>query len=150
MEGRPRPLIGTLGGGFFGFAYGFVAGVVKAYSWQAALPTCLRIGLVDGLVFGVVFSAGAGLTFCLLGVLESPLDLDSVVSPRSLLNTNRATVTTQLLVWAPTFGQWSVSAAVWWSTSCRGPWARSSGPPTPASCSASSAASAAPSDTPSP
>ncbi|WP_406415860.1 helix-turn-helix domain-containing protein [Streptomyces sp. NBC_01614] len=100
----PRLLIGTLGGGFFGFAYGFVAGVVKAYSWQAALPTCLRIGLVDGLVFGVVFSAGAGLTFCLLGVLESPLDLDSVVSPRSLLNTNRATVTTQLLVWAPTFG----------------------------------------------
>ncbi|MEV6998906.1 helix-turn-helix domain-containing protein [Streptomyces sp. NPDC093982] len=100
----PRLLIGTLGGGFFGFAYGFVAGVVKAYGWQAALPTCLRIGLVDGLVFGVVFSAGAGLTFCLLGVLESPLNLDSVVSPRSLLNTNRATVTTQLLVWAPTFG----------------------------------------------
>jgi hypothetical protein len=100
----PRLVIGTLGGAIFGFAYGFVVGLVKAYGWQAEPSTALHVGLVDGLLYGLVFGAGAGLTFCLLGFLETPLDIDSAVNPRSLLTTNRATVITQLLVWAPTFG----------------------------------------------
>ncbi|MFI7414581.1 helix-turn-helix domain-containing protein [Streptomyces sp. NPDC049627] len=99
----PRLVIGTLGGAMFGFAYGFFVGLVKSYAWTDT-PTMLHIGLVDGLVYGLVFGAGTGLTFCLLGILETPLDLESAVSPRTLLNTNRTTVTTQLLVWAPTFG----------------------------------------------
>ncbi|MFE0252406.1 helix-turn-helix domain-containing protein [Streptomyces sp. NPDC059010] len=100
----PRLVIGTLGGGMFGFAYGFVVGMVKAYAWTADGSIMLRIGLVEGLVYGLVFCVGTGLTFCLLGVLESPLDLESAVNPRTLLTTNRRTVTMQLLVWAPTFG----------------------------------------------
>ncbi|MBT2365921.1 helix-turn-helix domain-containing protein [Streptomyces sp. ISL-10] len=100
----PRLVIGTLGGAIFGFAYGFVVGMVHAYAWKAGLSTGLHIAIVDGTVYGLVFGAGAGLTFCLLGLLETPLDLDSAVNPRSLLNTNRGTVITQLLVWAPAFG----------------------------------------------
>ncbi|MFI6011432.1 helix-turn-helix domain-containing protein [Streptomyces sp. NPDC051243] len=100
----PRLVIGTFGGAMFGFAYGFLVGLVKSYAWTDDTTAMLRIGFVDGLVYGLVFSAGAGLTFCLLGLLETPLDLGSAVNPRTLLTTNRRTVTTQLLVWAPTFG----------------------------------------------
>ncbi|MBT2431903.1 hypothetical protein J7F01_06770, partial [Streptomyces sp. ISL-22] len=112
IRGRPRAtvwtagsrlVIGTLGGATFGFAYGFLVGLVKSYAWTDP-STMLRIGLVDGLVYGLVFGAGTGLAFCLLGLLETPLDLDSAVNPRTLLTTNRRTVATQLLVWAPTFG----------------------------------------------
>jgi transcriptional regulator with XRE-family HTH domain len=100
----PRLVIGTLGGAILGFAYGFVVGLVQSYGSKAELSTALHAGLVDGFVIGLVFSTGAGLTFCVLGFLETPLDIDSAVSPRSLLNTNRRTMITQLLVWAPTFG----------------------------------------------
>ncbi|MGW1954211.1 helix-turn-helix domain-containing protein [Streptomyces sp. NPDC001920] len=100
----PRLVIGTLGGAVFGFGYGFVLGVVKSYALTPELSAVLHVGFVDGLVYGLVFGVGTGLTFCLLGLLETPLDLDSAVNPRGLLHTNRRTVTTQLLVWAPTFG----------------------------------------------
>ncbi|GHH24343.1 helix-turn-helix domain-containing protein [Streptomyces lanatus] len=100
----PRLVIGTLGGAVFGFGYGFVIGLVKGYAWTDDVSLVLHIALVDGLVYGSVFAAGAGITFCLLGVLETPLDLDSAVNPRSLLMTDRGAVTTQLLVWAPVFG----------------------------------------------
>ncbi|MFF8023209.1 helix-turn-helix domain-containing protein [Streptomyces sp. NPDC007896] len=100
----PRLVIGMLGGLVFGFGYGCVTGVMNSLVWKAGLPTALHVGLVNGSVYGLVFSGGAGLTFCLIGLLESPLDIRSAVHPRSLLTTNRGTVTTQLLVWAPTFG----------------------------------------------
>ncbi|GGK04566.1 hypothetical protein GCM10011583_40430 [Streptomyces camponoticapitis] len=100
----PRLVIGVLGGGLFGSAYGFAVGLVHASGWNAGTSAMLRNGLVEAIVFGLVFSAGTGFTFCLIGLLETPLDIDSAVSPRSVLNTNRRTVATQLLVWAPTFG----------------------------------------------
>ncbi|MFE4173064.1 helix-turn-helix domain-containing protein [Streptomyces sp. NPDC056909] len=101
----PRLVIGMLGGLVFGFGYGLVVGVMNTRPvWKTSLSTVLHVGLVDGIVYGLAFSAGAGFTFCLLGLLETPLDIRSAVHPRGLLKTNRATVTTQLLVWAPTFG----------------------------------------------
>ncbi|MEV7677043.1 helix-turn-helix domain-containing protein [Streptomyces sp. NPDC088341] len=101
----PRLVIGMLCGLVFGFGYGFVSGVVNTgLVWKTGLSAMLHVGLVDGIVYGLVFSAGAGLTFCLLGLLETPLDIRSAAHPRGLLKTNRRTVTTQLLVWAPTFG----------------------------------------------
>ncbi|MER7379086.1 hypothetical protein [Streptomyces lanatus] len=54
-------------------------------------------------VFGLVFG-GARLTFHLLDLLETPLDIRSAVNPRRLLAVNRRAVTTQLLVGAPVFG----------------------------------------------
>ncbi|MFE4574167.1 helix-turn-helix domain-containing protein [Streptomyces chartreusis] len=100
----PRLMIGTLGGAVFGFGYGFVVGMVLTYAITSDLSAIMHVALVDGLVYGSVFGVATGLTFCLLGLLETPLDIDSAVNPRSLLTTNRGTVTTQLLVWAPTFG----------------------------------------------
>ncbi|QTE03063.1 helix-turn-helix domain-containing protein [Streptomyces cyanogenus] len=100
----PRLVIGTLGGALFGFAYGFMVGLVHAYGWKAGLSSALYLGLVDGIVFSLVFGGAAGLTFWLLGLLETPLDIVSAVSPRSVLNADRRTVITQLGFWAPVFG----------------------------------------------
>ncbi|MFH8801241.1 helix-turn-helix domain-containing protein [Streptomyces sp. NPDC017936] len=100
----PRLVIGTLGGALFGFAYGFAVGLVHAYGWNAGWSSALRVGLVDGIVFALTFGGGAGLTFCLLGLLETPLDIVSAVSPRSVLHADRRTAVTQLAVWAPVFG----------------------------------------------
>ncbi|MFJ8533156.1 NACHT domain-containing protein [Streptomyces sp. NPDC093591] len=101
----PRLFIGMLGGLAFGFGYGFVVGVMNSgLVWKTGFSIALHIGVVDGIVYGLFFSGGTGLTFCLLGLLESPLDIRSAVHPRSLLDTNRGTVITQLLVWALTFG----------------------------------------------
>ncbi|MFF7975751.1 hypothetical protein [Streptomyces sp. NPDC007905] len=100
----PRLVIGTLGGALFGFAYDFVIGLVHAYGSKVGLPTALYLGLVDGIVYCLVFGGGAGLTFCFLGLLETPLDIGSAVSPRSVLAADRRAVITQLAVWTPVFG----------------------------------------------
>ncbi|MFF8592270.1 helix-turn-helix domain-containing protein [Streptomyces sp. NPDC015220] len=100
----PRLVIGTVAGVLFGSAYGFVVGLVHAYGWQVGFSSAVRLGLVDAIVLGLVFGGAAGLTFCLLGLLETPLDIVSAISPRSVLNTDRRTVVTQLAVWAPVFG----------------------------------------------
>jgi hypothetical protein len=108
--GQPRPrvgprlVIGLLCGLIFGAGYGFVAGLSRGIAWRAGVPAMLRVGLVDGLVFGLVFGLGAGIAFALLGLLETPLDIGSAVNPPGLLKTNRTTVVTRFLVWAPTFG----------------------------------------------
>ncbi|MEU3710938.1 helix-turn-helix domain-containing protein [Streptomyces catenulae] len=97
----PRLVVGTLGGGVFGLGYGLVVGLMQSrFRW----PGGLRYGLIDGTFYGLVFSVAAGLSFCLLSLVESPLDLRSAAHPRGLLRTHRATVLTRLAVWAPLFG----------------------------------------------
>ncbi|MFE3826347.1 helix-turn-helix domain-containing protein [Streptomyces sp. NPDC059092] len=100
----PRLVIGTLGGALFGFAYGFVVGLVHSYGWDDGFSSALYLGLIDAILFGLVFGGGTGLAFCLLGLLETPLDIVSAVSPRSVLNADRVTAITQLAVWATIFG----------------------------------------------
>ncbi|MFJ8695101.1 helix-turn-helix domain-containing protein [Streptomyces roseolilacinus] len=100
----PRLVIGTLGGTAFGFVYGFVVGLIHAYGWKVDLSSALHLGLVDGIVLALVFGGGAGLAFCLLGLLETPLDVVSAVSPRSVLKTDRRAVVTQLALAVPVFG----------------------------------------------
>ncbi|MDC0772734.1 NACHT domain-containing protein [Streptomyces sp. HD] len=101
----PRLVLGSLGGLVFGFGYGFLfIGMMNADIMKVGSTVALHLGLANGIVFGLIFSGAAGLTFCLLGLLETPFDIDSAGDPRSLLNANRRTVITQLLVWAPAFG----------------------------------------------
>ena len=100
----PRLVIGLLCGLIFGSGYGFVAGVSRGLAARDGVPMTVRVGMVDGLVFGLVFGLGAGIAFALLGLLETPLDIGSAVNPPGLLRTNRTTVITRFLVWAPTFG----------------------------------------------
>ncbi|MEU8652029.1 helix-turn-helix domain-containing protein [Streptomyces sp. NPDC048737] len=100
----PRLVLGTLAGTAFGCMYGFSIGLVNAYRWQAGLSSALEAGLVNAIVLGLAFGGAAGLTFCLLGLLEAPLDIASAVSPRSVLNADRRTTLTQLAFWALVFG----------------------------------------------
>ncbi|MFH9659641.1 helix-turn-helix domain-containing protein [Streptomyces sp. NPDC017248] len=100
----PRLVIGTLGGAFFGLSYGGLIGLLHAYLWRTGLASGLYLVLVDAIVYGLVFAGGTGLTFCLIGLLETPLDIVSAVSPRSVLSTDRRTTLTQLVVWTPVFG----------------------------------------------
>ncbi|MEU2308084.1 helix-turn-helix transcriptional regulator [Streptomyces misionensis] len=97
----PRLVIGTLGGALFGCVYGFMVGLLRAFSRHFGLSTALEIGLVDANAFGLIFGGAAGLTFCLL---ETPLDIVSAVSPGSVLRTDRRTVLTQLCFRALVFG----------------------------------------------
>ncbi|MGV9943548.1 helix-turn-helix domain-containing protein [Streptomyces sp. NPDC003401] len=100
----PRLVLGTLAGAAFGCAYGCAVGLVNSYRWQAGLSYALHTGLVDAIVLGLVFGGGAGITFCLLGLLETPLDIVSAVSPRSVLNADRRTALVQLAFWTVVFG----------------------------------------------
>ncbi|QHC26985.1 helix-turn-helix domain-containing protein [Streptomyces sp. GS7] len=100
----PRLMIGALCGLVFGGGYGFVRGVLNGVVHHVDLATSLGIGLGDGVLYGMVFVLGAGPTFGLLTLLETPLDIRSAVNPVDLLRTNFRTVATQFLVWGPTFG----------------------------------------------
>ncbi|MFF7750742.1 helix-turn-helix domain-containing protein [Streptomyces sp. NPDC007971] len=99
-----RLVIGALSGLIFGFGYGFVVGMNNPHTWKFEPLAALHIALVDGLIYGLPYSAAAALTASVLGLLETPLDINSAGDPRSLLNANRGTVTIQLLVSAPVFG----------------------------------------------
>jgi transcriptional regulator with XRE-family HTH domain len=108
--GRPqlrtahRLMIGLLCGSAFGGCYGLAVGAMNALVWRTGFSVALSIALVDALVLGLVFGLSAALGFGLVGLLEAPLDIGSAVNPTTLLHTNRRTVGTQLLLWAPTFG----------------------------------------------
>ncbi|MEU7137497.1 helix-turn-helix domain-containing protein [Streptomyces sp. NPDC046261] len=100
----PRLAIGLLVGLVVGFSYGFMRGVHDGVVLQLGLPITLRAGLYDGMVYGLAFTLAAGPAFGLLSLLEAPLDIRSAINPVSLLRANCRTVTTQLLLWTPTFG----------------------------------------------
>ncbi|WP_269858982.1 XRE family transcriptional regulator [Streptomyces sp. RPT161] len=100
----PRLAIGLLCGLAFGFGYGFLRGVLNGFIRGVGLSVGLDMGLADGLFYGLVFGLGAGLAFGFLTLLETPFDIRSAVNPPSLLRTNRRTVATQIMVWAPVFG----------------------------------------------
>ncbi|MFF9024714.1 helix-turn-helix domain-containing protein [Streptomyces eurythermus] len=100
----PRLVIGTLGGAFFGCAYGFMVGLLRALSQRAGPALVLENGLINAIFFGLVFGGAAGLSFCLLGLLETPRDIVSAVSPGSVLRADRRTVLVRLCFWAPVFG----------------------------------------------
>ncbi|WP_255953753.1 helix-turn-helix domain-containing protein [Streptomyces odontomachi] len=99
-----RLLLGALCGTAFGSCYGMALGVIRVLYWHIGIAQGLRIGISDGIIFALVFGGSTGLTYCLLGVLEAPLDLGSAVDPRSLLVADRRTALTQMVVWAPFFG----------------------------------------------
>ncbi|MFB7913020.1 helix-turn-helix domain-containing protein [Streptomyces sp. NPDC056061] len=61
----------------------------------------IRGTLINMLVLGLIFAAGAGLVFGLTAALEAPLDVASAATPVSLLASNRATVVRQVLVLVP-------------------------------------------------
>ncbi|MFI1968532.1 helix-turn-helix domain-containing protein [Streptomyces cinnamoneus] len=99
-----RLAVGLLCGVVFGSGYGFVRGVLNGVVRHCGLLVTLRVGLDDGVVYGLVFALATGPTFGVLSLLETPLDVRSAVNPVGLLRTNCRTVVAQLLIWAPTFG----------------------------------------------
>ncbi|GAA1988624.1 helix-turn-helix domain-containing protein [Amycolatopsis minnesotensis] len=120
----PRFLIGALCGFAFGSGYGLVVGTKKQFETSGGLADGLATGVGIGVVYGLVFALGAGLAFTLLGWLETPFDIRSAVSPARLLDSNRATVTAQFLVWVPSFGLVvgiAASVVVWFLRDLLGP-----------------------------
>ncbi|MFJ9619197.1 CHAT domain-containing protein [Streptomyces noursei] len=99
-----RVAVGLLCGLVFGFGYGFVTPALTGVLGRIGLPAGLRLGLDYGVIYGLVFALGAGATFGLLTLFETPLDIRSAVDPVGLLRTSRRTVAAQLLILAPTFG----------------------------------------------
>ncbi|MFI6698969.1 helix-turn-helix domain-containing protein [Streptomyces sp. NPDC050509] len=57
--------------------------------------------LINMLVFELIFGVGGGLVFGLLAFFEAPMDAASAATPVSLLASNRATVSQQVLFLAP-------------------------------------------------
>lgn len=90
---------------------GFVMGVGCAgalalqrwlyYGIPLANELVIKGTLINMLVLGLIFGAGAGLVFGIMAMLEAPLDVASAATPAGLLASNRATVLRQVLVLVP-------------------------------------------------
>ncbi|MFD0344298.1 helix-turn-helix domain-containing protein [Streptomyces sp. NPDC127117] len=90
---------------------GFVMGVGCAsalalqrwlyYGIPLADDVVIKGTLINMLVLGLIFGAGAGLVFGLMAAFEAPLDVTSAATPVGLLVSNRATVARQVLVLVP-------------------------------------------------
>ncbi|MFD7526961.1 helix-turn-helix domain-containing protein [Streptomyces sp. NPDC059849] len=90
---------------------GFVMGVGCAsalalqrwlyYGIPIADDLVIKGTLINMLVLGLIFGAGAGLVFGLMAAFEAPLDVTSAATPVGLLASNRATVVRQVLVLVP-------------------------------------------------
>ncbi|MFF2330253.1 MULTISPECIES: helix-turn-helix domain-containing protein [unclassified Streptomyces] len=90
---------------------GFVMGVGCAcalalqrwlfYGIPLANEQVVKGTLINMLVLGLIFGAGAGLVFGIMAALEAPLDVASAATPAGLLASNRATVVRQVLVLVP-------------------------------------------------
>lgn len=90
---------------------GFVMGVGCAsalalqrwlyYGIPLANELVIKGTLINMLVLGLIFGAGAGLVFGIVAMLEAPLDVASAATPAGLLASNRATVLRQVLVLVP-------------------------------------------------
>ncbi|MGW1411196.1 helix-turn-helix domain-containing protein [Streptomyces sp. NPDC002403] len=90
---------------------GFVMGVGCAcalalqrrlyYGIPLANELVIKGTLINMLVLGLIFGAGAGVVFGIMAALEAPLDITSAATPAGLLAANRATVLRQVLVLVP-------------------------------------------------
>ncbi|MET7643333.1 helix-turn-helix domain-containing protein [Streptomyces sp. NPDC005426] len=90
---------------------GFVMGVGCAaalalqrrlyYGMPLLSDMVIKATLINMLVLGLIFGAGAGLVFGVTAVLEAPLHVASTATPAGLLASNRATVARQVLVLVP-------------------------------------------------
>ncbi|MEU0626935.1 helix-turn-helix domain-containing protein [Streptomyces sp. NPDC005989] len=71
------------------------------YGIPLANELVIKGTLINMLVLGLIFGAGAGLVFGIMAMLEAPLDVASAATPAGLLASNRATVLRQVLVLVP-------------------------------------------------
>ncbi|MFJ1647085.1 helix-turn-helix domain-containing protein [Streptomyces sp. NPDC088258] len=92
-----------LGGFVLGIGNGCSRAVQGTLYRDLPLPNgeVIESVLVDMLVFELIFGVGGGLVFGLLAVFEAPQDAASAATPVSLLASNRATVSRQVLFLAP-------------------------------------------------
>ena len=97
-----------------GFAAGFLYGLVRELSrtYIADQGRGYVVGIVDAVLFGVIFALGGALVLGLMALCETPLDITSASSPAGLLRANRRTVVVQVLVFGPAFAV-AVTATNW-------------------------------------
>ncbi|MCX4729469.1 helix-turn-helix domain-containing protein [Streptomyces sp. NBC_01363] len=92
-----------LGGFVLGVGNGWSRAVQGTLYRDLPLPNgeVMESILINMLVFELIFGVGGGLVFGLLALFEAPLDAASAATPVSLLASNRATVSRQVLFLAP-------------------------------------------------
>ncbi|MEY7971451.1 helix-turn-helix domain-containing protein [Saccharomonospora xinjiangensis] len=94
--------VGLLAGALFGVLIGIVWGIIR---WLVSSKAeALLGGLIDAFLCSVVFGLGAGVSYGVIGMLETSRDIRSISSPADLLRLNRRTVLAQLCLFGPMFG----------------------------------------------
>jgi len=94
----------TLPGGLvMGCGYALAIGLERSLYDGVPLTrgTVIEGTLIDMLILGLTFGLAGGLLFGLLATLETPLDDTTAATPNTLLSTNRAVVTRQILILVP-------------------------------------------------
>ncbi|WP_329316073.1 NACHT domain-containing protein [Streptomyces sp. NBC_01278] len=97
-----RAGLGIGGGLAGGLGIGLIQGVVRKLLSDD--PYALRVGLVDAVVYGVMFAVAGGLVGAAMAWCEAPEAIESAPGPRELLARNRKAVLLQWLLFAPLFG----------------------------------------------
>ncbi|HEX6357618.1 helix-turn-helix domain-containing protein [Actinophytocola sp.] len=93
-----RVRIGAVGGFLLGLGFGLVRELMRGLMLDAGqgwVP-----GVVNAVLFGLIFGVAAAFMFWLVGAFEAPMDIRSAASPDGLLRANRSAVLTQLLLFA--------------------------------------------------
>ncbi|MFE3111182.1 hypothetical protein ACFXKJ_05065 [Kitasatospora indigofera] len=97
-----RAGLGIAGGPAGGFGIGLVQGLVRKL--LTGDPLALRVGLVDGVIYGAMFAFAGGISGALMAWCEATVDIVSAPAPRELLGRNRRTALLQWFMFAPLFG----------------------------------------------
>ncbi|OKI12666.1 NACHT domain-containing protein [Streptomyces sp. CB03911] len=97
-----RSGLGIAGGLAAGLVIGLVQGLVRRL--LTGDPPALRVGLVDGVLYGGMFAFAGGIIGALMAWCEASVDIESAPAPRELLGRNRRTVFLQWFMFAPLFG----------------------------------------------
>ncbi|MFE9425883.1 helix-turn-helix domain-containing protein [Kitasatospora sp. NPDC006697] len=94
---------GLLGGFTLGIGFSCAVALERALYYGVPFNSHGMIDgtLIDMLLFGLIFGLAGGLVFGLATLLEAPVDITTAATPTSLLASNRATVSRQVLMLAP-------------------------------------------------
>lgn len=108
-KARARLRLGVLCGFVFGVCVGAARNLLDVVTSRSGVP--LAAGMVEAIMFGLVYALGVAFAFWAIGMIEGPVDLASADSPVELIRANRMVFVGPMLVLVPLFGGVIVAAA---------------------------------------